>query len=115
MARGDVLRIDFPTSQKPGTEQSGSRPAIVVDADIAGNNLSTLMVVPLTSQLKAQRFTYTFLVDPSTGNGLTTQSVVLCSQLRAIDRSRILQVIGKLEQHYMDRLTLEMKRMLGIP
>jgi len=114
MARGDVLRIDFPISQGPGSEQTGTRPAIVVDIDLPSGNLPTLVVVPLTSQLNAQRFPYTFVVAPSLHNGLTAPSVALCFQLRAIDRARIRQTIGILEQHYMDKLTLEMKRMLGI-
>ena len=115
MARGDVLRIEFPISQGPGSEQTGTRPAIAVDIDLPGSNLPTLMVVPLTSQLNAQRFPYTFVVTPSNHNGLTVPSVALCFQLRAIDRARVRQTIGMLEQQYMDQLTLEMKRMLGIP
>ena len=63
MARGDILRINFPESHKPGSEQTGSRPAIAVDVDLQASNLSILMVVPLTSNLKAQRYPYTFLIS----------------------------------------------------
>ncbi len=114
MARGDVLTIDFPIPGKPGHEQTGTRPAIVVDADLPGNRLTTLMVVPLTSKLNSLQYPYTFEITPSGHNGLSMASVALCFQLRAIDRARILKTIGTLEQPYLDRLTIEIKRMLGI-
>ena len=115
MARGDVLLIHFPEAQTQGTEQTGTRPAIAVEADVPGVSLSTLIVVPLTSKTNAQRFAYTFVVDPSPTNGLSMPSVVLCSQMRAISRSRIIRVIGHLEQNHMERLTQEIRRLLGLP
>jgi mRNA interferase MazF len=48
MARGDVLLVTLPESQ--GREQSGRRPVVAVQTDIAGE--PTLMIVPTTSTLK---------------------------------------------------------------
>ena len=51
MARGDVLLVSLPTTG--GREQSGRRPAVAVQTDIAGEPL--LMVAPITSNLTALR------------------------------------------------------------
>lgn len=115
MARGDVLRVDLPAPRgRPGHEQIGRRPVVVVQADIPGVQMSTLMVVPLTGRLSALRRPYTIRVEPSQRNGLTQSSVILVSQLRALDRNRILDTIGRLEQHHLDQLDIEMRCMLDL-
>jgi mRNA interferase MazF len=113
MARGDVFRVDLPPAAG-GREQAGLRPAIAVQAE-AGEILPTVMVVPVTSNLKAARFPFTVRVEPSTANGLTKPSVLLVFQLRAVDRQRIVVKIGHLEQEYLDQLDMEMRRLLNLP
>ena len=115
MARGDVLRIEFPyPPSDAGHEQAGRRPAIAVQTDVTSASLPTLMVVPLTGRLGALRFPHTIQVEPSKENGLTQTSVLLVFQLRAIDQKRILERIGHLEQNYLDQLDAEMRRMLDL-
>jgi mRNA interferase MazF len=73
-----------------------------------------VMVVPLTSQLAALRFPHTVRVEPSPQNGLTTPSVLMVFQLRAVDRIRISRIVGSLEEHYIMQLDEEIKRMLAL-
>ena len=95
MKRRDIVHVHLPKPQgSPGREQIGPRPAIVVQSDSA--NLSTLIIVPLTSKLSGLNFSGSFLVGPDSQNGLSAQSVVLTHQIRAIDKSRIVSVIGTL-------------------
>ena len=54
MARGDVLLVSLPPSDR--REQSGRRPAVAVQMDQAGEPM--LMVVPVTSNLAALRFSF---------------------------------------------------------
>jgi mRNA interferase MazF len=90
MARGDIVIVDLPVPPgHAGHEQIGSRPAIIVQTDITDADLSTTMVVPLTSNLSAMRFPHTFRVNPSPENGLTSPSVLLVLQLRVIDKTRL--------------------------
>ena len=72
------------------------------------------MVVPVTGELAALRFAYTIRVEPSRTNGLTMPSVLLVFQLRAIDQTRIIETLGRLEKEYMDQLNMEMSRLLGL-
>jgi mRNA interferase MazF len=114
MARGDILSIDLPPPPGgSGHEQAGTRPAIAVQTDSAAN-LPTLMVVPLTSNRAALRFDHTIEVMPSSTNGLSLPSVLLVFQLRAVDRRRIRNTIGRLEPNYLEQLEIEIKRLLDL-
>ena len=115
MRFGDVVLVELPRpAGPPGREQFGSRPAIVVHADNARANLSTLVIVPLTTQPKAMSFQGSFLISPSPENGLAEESVVLTHQIRAIDTKRISRVLGRLSDADMQRLQQELKTILSI-
>ena len=115
MARGDIFLIDIPYPHgAPGHEQAGKRPAVAVQADRIDPPLTTVIVVPFTAKLSALSQPHTFRVDPSPANGLDQPSVLLVSQLRTVDRRRIVHKLGTLEQHYLHRLDLEMRRLLDL-
>lgn len=46
--------------------------------------------------------------------GLTQDSVVLCEQIRVIDRRRILKVLGHLEESYMEEIGKALSVILGL-
>ncbi|MBP0020526.1 MAG: type II toxin-antitoxin system PemK/MazF family toxin [Cyanobacteria bacterium SBLK] len=73
MARGDVLLVSLPESDR--REETGNRPAIAVQAAIPTSPM--LMVVPLTSSMKALRFPFSVQIEPSDRNGLTVTSVAM--------------------------------------
>lgn len=115
MARGDIFIVDFPAPAGPaGREQMGHRPAIVVQTDLTNTDLPTTMIVPFTSNLNAMRFSHTLRIDPSFQNGLTRPSVLLIFQLRAIDKRRLGNKIGSLEDHYLQKLEAEIRCLLGL-
>jgi mRNA interferase MazF len=111
MARGDVLWVKLPGSDK--REEQGTRPAIAVQTD--GTSSPMLMVVPITSSLAALRFTFTVPIEPSQQNGLTLPSVAMVFQMRAIDRKRIIRVIGTLESEYLARIDAAIRDLLLPP
>jgi len=108
MARGDILLVGLPESDK--REEKGNRPAIAVQTDIATSPM--LMIVPVTSSLGALRFPFTVRIEPSEQNGLTLPSVAMVFQLRAIDRKRVIQKIGELELQYLTQVDAEIWQML---
>jgi mRNA interferase MazF len=111
MARGDVLLVSLPDSDK--REEKGNRPAIAVQTDIA--NSPMLIVIPVTSSLGALRFPFVVKIEPSEQNGLNLPSVAMVFQMRAIDRKRIIQKIGELEPQYLAQVDAEIWRMLKPP
>jgi mRNA interferase MazF len=115
MMRGDIVLVNLPqTADGAGHEQVGTRPALVVHDDSTNNTVSVVMIVPFTSNLKAQRFPHTILVQPTKENGLTVQSVLLVFQLRAIDKQRVTRQIGHLEDDLIEKVNQEMKDLLGL-
>ncbi len=70
-----------------------------------------LMVAPVTSNLAALRFAFSVRVEPSAENGLTTPSIVMVFQMRAIDKARIVRRIGRMSKADMARIDGEIARM----
>lgn len=115
MNRGNVVRVQLPRpAGQSGSEQYGLRPAIVVQSDKISAGSSVVMIVPMTSNLAAARFPGAFVISPTQLNGLTTDSVVLTNQLRAIDRQRIQEVIGRLTAEEMASLESRIRNLLGL-
>jgi mRNA interferase MazF len=111
MARGDVLLVNLPPSDR--REQSGRRPVVAVQTDQAGEPM--LMVAPVTSNLGALRFAFSVRVESSPENGLTTASIVMVFQMRAIDKGRIVRRVGRISEADMARIDAEIWRMLKPP
>ena len=108
MACGDVLLVGLPASDK--REQSGRRPAVAVQTDVAGEPM--LMIAPITSNLNALRFKFTVQIEPAAENGLNVPSVVMIFQMRSIDKGRILKKIGSLSDGVMAKVDVEIWKML---
>ncbi|MGB3262751.1 MAG: type II toxin-antitoxin system PemK/MazF family toxin [Microcoleus sp.] len=51
---------------------------------------------------------------PSGVGGLNQDSVILCEQIRVIDKSRIIRIIGHLDDNYMDGLAVALRAILGL-
>ncbi len=71
-----------------------------------------LMVAPITSNLKAQRFSFSVRVEPSVENGLSDPSIIMVFQMRAIDKRRIVRKLGRLSSTDMKRVDLVIWQML---
>lgn len=109
---GDIYAVEIPPSN--GHEQAGIRPAIIAQSPQFEMRLPTVLIVPLTSQLKALSFPGTFAIDPDAKNNLTMASVALVFQLRAIDRRRLKNPIGKLSQHHLEQMQAQMKQLMQL-
>ena len=110
MKLGDIYLVALP--QIGGREQMGMRPAIIVQEE--EYNLPTVLIVPLTTKIKALDFAGTILIKPDDRNHLDKESVALAFQLRAIDRKRISRKIGELEVDKITKLHGLIKELLGM-
>ncbi len=110
MKIGDIYLVEIPSSN--GHEQAGMRPGILMqDAD---SQLPTVLIIPLTSKLMAQAFPGTTLVQPNAANGLTTASVALVFQLRAIDKRRLKHKIGQLNAKELKVIQAQVKLLMKL-
>lgn len=108
MKKGEIWLVDLPYSD--GHEQTGSRPVII----LLETNANVSLVVPFTSNLQALRFPHTIEVKPSKANGLSSISIALVFQMRAIDKSRLKKSIGLLEESKIEELNNMLKEMLRL-
>ena len=99
--RGDMFYADF--APVVGSEQSGSRPVIVVQNDIGNKHSPTIIVVPLTRQPKKPLPTH--VVIPKS-NGLDRDSFVLTEQVRTLDRSRFSKYMGHISDEIMCKVNM---------
>jgi mRNA interferase MazF len=99
--KGDVYFCNLdPTF---GHEQRGTRPVVVLQNDIANDKLKTVMVAPLTSNLKAKGYLLTVLVDAKS-SGLPKDSVILLFQIRTLDKRRLERKIAHLDDTIMEQV-----------
>ncbi len=111
MREGDIYLVEIPASG--GHEQAGLRPAIIIQAT-GLEKLPTVLIVPLTSKIKAADFPFTFIIEPDQSNNLNVSSVALVFQLRAIDKRRIKNKLGELKQDKLEILRQNLKKIMGL-
>ncbi len=109
--RGDVVMCDFNPTM--GTEQAGIRPAVVLQVDRANAVSPHTIVVPLTTTIRRVVLPSHVLI-PAENGGLTQESVVLCEQIRVIDKGRIIRSLGHLDKTYMDAIAKAVRAILGV-
>ncbi|MDY6806883.1 MAG: type II toxin-antitoxin system PemK/MazF family toxin [Cyanobacteriota bacterium] len=110
--RGDVVLCDL--SPAIGTEQAGTRPAVIVQIDRANKASPHTIIAPFTSKIR-QVLLPSHVFVPAAVGGLSLDSVILCEQVRVIDKSRIVKAIGHLDDVYMEELATALATILGLP
>ncbi len=109
--KGDIYFADL--SPVVGSEQGGVRPVLVVQNDIGNKYSPTIIVAAVTSQInKAKLPTHVEIGAP--GHGLNKDSVVLMEQLRTIDKKRLKEKIGKVEEDIITEVNEALTISLGI-
>ncbi len=99
--RGEIYYADL--SPVVGSEQGGVRPVLVVQNDIGNKYSPTVIICAVTSKLtKAKLPTH---VELKSGEaGLMKDSVALLEQVRTIDKKRLQERIGALEELNMKKI-----------
>ena len=88
--RGDMFYADL--SPVVGSEQGGIRPVLIIQNDM-GNKHSPAAITSQTGKTKLP----THIEIGSQNNGLKADSVVLAEQIRTIDKSRLKEKIGHID------------------
>ncbi len=79
------------------SEQGGIRPVIVIQNDVGNKYSPTVIVLPITSEIKKENMPTHCILHKTYRNGLEVDSMVLAEQIRVIDKSRLLNKIGYLD------------------
>ncbi|MCH7890180.1 MAG: type II toxin-antitoxin system PemK/MazF family toxin [Gemmatimonadetes bacterium] len=114
MSHGDVVSVDLGPPR--GHAQAGHRPGVIVQDEETSQDLPTVVVVPVTSSLRAvDRFSHTIRIDPDGHNGLSLSSVLLVFQITAVDLRQTSRRIGRLSEAHLQQLDTTLRNLLRLP
>ena len=99
--RGEIYYADL--SPVVGSEQGGIRPVLIVQNDVGNRHSPTVIAAAITSQRDKSRLPTHIEVSADTC-GLSKDSVVLLEQIRTIDKSRLRERMGKLDDNTMTKV-----------
>lgn len=96
--RGDIYYADL--SPVVGSEQGGIRPVLIVQNDVGNRHSPTVIAAAITSRMGKTRLP-THIDIHADKVGLQKDSVVLLEQMRTIDKKRLGEKMGHLDEETM--------------
>ena len=99
--RGEVFYADL--SPVVGSEQGGVRPVLIVQNEIGNRHSPTVIAAAITSRLDKTRLP-THINIRAADTGLAKDSVVLLEQIRTLDKRRLREHMGRLDETQMNQV-----------
>ena len=109
--RGDIYYADL--SPVVGSEQGGVRPVLVVQNDVGNKYSPTVIIAAITSQLSKAKLPTHIELNKDKYN-LAKDSVVLLEQIRTLDKRRLREKIGSIDNLTMQKVDVAIMINLGI-
>ena len=109
--RGDIYYADL--SPVVGSEQGGMRPVLIVQNDVGNRYSPTVIAAAITSQQNKARMPTHIEIEAHT-YGLSKNSVVLLEQVRTLDKRRLRERMGCLDEKAMRRVDGAIAISLGL-
>ena len=105
--RGDIYNAD--QSPVVGSEQGGIRPVLIIQNDVGNKYSPTVIAAAITSRINKAKMP-THIELSAQDYGLSKDSVILTEQIRTLDKKRLREKIGKLD----DKLMLKVDEALSV-
>ncbi|MBR5308033.1 MAG: type II toxin-antitoxin system PemK/MazF family toxin [Clostridia bacterium] len=99
--RGDIYYADL--SPVIGSEQGGVRPVLIVQNDVGNKYSPTVIAAAITSRTDKSKLP-THIEVFADKYGLARDSVILLEQIRTIDKKRLKEKMGHLDDDVMNRV-----------
>ena len=109
--RGDIYYADL--SPVVGSEQGGVRPVLIIQNDIGNKYSPTVIATAITSQINKAKLPTHIELDANE-YGLSKDSVVLAEQIRTIDKKRLKEKIGHLDDKLMTKVNAALEISFGL-
>ena len=106
--RGDMFYADL--SPVVGSEQGGIRPVLIIQNDLGNKYSPTVIAAAITSKTSKTKLPTHIEID-SADCGLKNDSVVLAEQIRTIDKSRLKERIGHIDD---EKIIDQVNNALGV-
>ena len=109
--RGEIYYADL--IPVVGSEQGGMRPVLIVQNDVGNRYSPTVIAAAITSQQNKARLPTHIEIEART-YGLSKNSVVLLEQVRTLDKRRLRERMGCLDEKVMQRVDGAIAISLGL-
>jgi mRNA interferase MazF len=111
VSRGEIWLAEL--NPVRGSEQSGIRPVLVLQTNAINRFTTTVLAIPFTTNLR--RASLPSCVQVASGEGgLSNESVALCHQLRALDKTRLTKKLGEVSETTLEKIEACVLFTLGI-
>ena len=109
--RGDIFYADL--SPVIGSEQGGLRPVLIVQNDVGNRYSPTVIAAAITSKMGKNKLpTHIDVSAPEVG--LAKDSVILLEQIRTIDKKRLKEKMGHLDESTMNHVNSAIEVSFGL-
>lgn len=109
--RGDIYYADL--SPVVGSEQGGMRPVLIIQNDVGNKYSPTVIAAAITSRMSKAKLP-THIDVYAARAGLSRDSVVLLEQLRTLDKRRLKEKMGHLDEELMQEIDTAIAVSLGL-
>ncbi len=109
--RGEIYYADL--SPVVGSEQGGVRPVLIVQNDVGNRYSPTVIAAAITSQKEKAKLP-THIEIEAQQCGLARNSVVLLEQIRTIDKRRLKEKMGRLDDGSMNQIDSALSISFGL-
>jgi mRNA interferase MazF len=109
--RGEVYLVNF--DPMIGAEIRKTRPALILQNDIANRHSPLTIVSAITSQFEEPLYPTEVLLKAGEG-GTSKDSVILLNQIRSVDKRRLVRRLGTLSPESMQRVHRSLQISLGL-
>ena len=109
--KGDIFFADL--NQSLGSEQSGSRPVLVIQNNKGNKHSPTIITAPMTSHRKNNLPTHV-IIKSNECQGLKKDSVVLLEQIRTLDKRRLKFKLGSIGPNLISQVDKALGVSLGL-
>ncbi len=116
--RGDIYYADL--SPVVGSEQGGLRPVLIIQNDVGNRYSPTVIAAAITSRLSKNKLpTHIDVARSETADescyGLARDSVILLEQIRTLDKRRLKEKMGHLDDRLMQQVNDAITISFGLP
>ena len=109
--RGDIFYADL--SPVIGSEQGGLRPVLIVQNDVGNRYSPTVIAAAITSKMSKTKLP-THIDVPGEDAGLAKDSIILLEQIRTIDKKRLKEKMGHLDEETMNSVNNAIEVSFGL-
>ncbi len=109
--RGDIYYADL--SPVVGSEQGGIRPVLIVQNDVGNRFSPTVIAAAITSQKDKTKLP-THIQLESTNSKLAKDSIILLEQIRTLDKRRLKEHMGRLDESSMNQVDQALQISFGL-